>query len=214
MDSMHRTMEELLALRDGKAPPDVANHVAECDRCGAELERLRGLQRALCELPQLEPPGDGWASVRDTVVRNRSRRRRLRLTAAAALLVAATLVATGVVVRSRQEDGAELETVAAADAIGPLMAASRELEEVLRAPAFQSRVLRPTEAAAIVVLEDDIAYIDLQLHRGGTQLPNTEAVGLWTDRVELLDALVQARGGQQFFGETERAIYSQERSFR
>ena len=55
---MHRTIDELLALRDGEADPEVDAHVAECAHCAREVERLGEVADALRSLPQVSPPRD------------------------------------------------------------------------------------------------------------------------------------------------------------
>jgi len=54
---MHATVAELLELRDGDPGPGIAEHVAACPECAAELDQLRRLRDALA--------GMGW-EVRDT----------------------------------------------------------------------------------------------------------------------------------------------------
>lgn len=62
-DQRHPTPEELEALLPrfrAEAGPDAAvrHHVADCDRCRRELERLREVDEALTALPAVEPsPG-------------------------------------------------------------------------------------------------------------------------------------------------------------
>jgi hypothetical protein len=48
----------------------------------------------------------------------------------------------------------------------------------------------------IVELEDRIALVDLALAQHTDRQPDERAVVLWSDRVELLDALVTARSGE------------------
>jgi hypothetical protein len=81
-------------------------------------------------------------------------------------------------------------------AVEHLSAASRELELVLQDPSLRSRVLSPQRAAVIVELEDRIALVDRALAENADQEPGARTVVLWSERVELLDALVAARGGE------------------
>jgi anti-sigma factor RsiW len=193
---MHRTTDELLALRDGDAPPEVARHVDGCASCAAELEELCELKETLCALPELEPESHNWPRIRHAIEADRRRVWRRRVLAAAAVLfVGLSLVASGWLFRDRNVDSPSARAIESDAVIDHLMTASRELEVVLRNPALRSRVLTPREAAQIVVLEDDIAVIDARLADRGPELPPDQAMALWTDRVGLLDELLQARGG-------------------
>ena len=55
---MHVELEELLALRDGEGDAAVAAHVADCELCAAELDRLRALTAELRALPAERPEHD------------------------------------------------------------------------------------------------------------------------------------------------------------
>jgi hypothetical protein len=85
------------------------------------------------------------------------------------------------------------KAAAADDGLEELIAASQELESVLQRSA-SDRVLSSQEAARIVLLEDGIALIDAHLASADQHVPRPEVAELWLDRVELLGALVQARG--------------------
>jgi len=185
-----------LALRDGDAPPEVATHVAQCAICAAELEDLRRLRDELRRLPVLDPGGDGWERLGWRIGTARRRLIRRRWLAAAAMLIAgAILVAAGLMVSGRQPGRPAARAAADEAVIDHLISASRQLELVLQSPALRSRVLTPGEAAEIVDLEDGIALIDARLAASDAGMPRDQQVVLWTDRVGLLDELLQARGG-------------------
>ena len=61
---MHASIEQLLNLRDA-APEasDVADHVNGCQRCQAELGRLRIVQVGLQSLPEIPAPDGAWQAV-------------------------------------------------------------------------------------------------------------------------------------------------------
>jgi hypothetical protein len=181
---MHPTTSELLGRRDG-------------DGSLAVRDGLRAL-------PELEPPPGSW----DRILAEHRRRRRARVAwqaaAGAAVLAIATLVPV-VGVRSPSAPASPPQAGSGAD-VGELVAASRELERVLRAPALQSPVLRPEEAARIVELEDRIAVIDVELGAVGPRPTSGRAVVLWSDRVELLDELVRARAGVEGSGDVVVAV--------
>ncbi len=54
---MHASIDHLLSLRDGQ-PVDAATaaHVEQCQRCSAELRKLRETRAKLQSLPQLDAP--------------------------------------------------------------------------------------------------------------------------------------------------------------
>jgi hypothetical protein len=209
---MHPTLDEMLALREGSASPEVAAHVNDCRRCSEELDSLDGLRQALRGLAQLEPPPGGWEKIRAEAQRRHQVRRCRPWAAAAAALVAAVVLwfGVGLVDVFRPEAHSEIADSADLDA---LITASGQLERALRVPSLRTRVLTPREAAQIVVLEDRIALIDLRLARSADEFPSGRAAELWSDRIELLDALVQARGEAISPGTTRNANFDEERSW-
>ena len=74
-----------------------------------------------------------------------------------------------------------------------LMAQSRDLEATLRTYDPEGRVLNGRAAGIIADLEDRIALVDAGINqvttRGGAR---EDLIGLWRDRVDLMDALVNA----------------------
>lgn len=95
--------DRLSALLDDELSEDdaieVSRHVAECPRCFAELEEIRGLRSALRDLPAVSPPADLHRNIIDTMASARRRvDRRARRVAAA--IVASAAVAGAVVVLS------------------------------------------------------------------------------------------------------------------
>ena len=192
---MHPKLDELLALRDGEGAADVVRHVQRCETCRTELAGLRAMAVALEELPPLEIPGDVWPEIRRRIIsrHRRSTRVRLALIAASVLAVATVTVVArfGAVGGDPIRPGIDETRLA----VEYLSDASRELERVLRDPSLQSPVLSPWRAAMIVELEDRIALVDIALAQHADRDSLEREVVLWSDRVELLDALVAARGG-------------------
>jgi len=135
--------------------------------------------------------------------RQRARRRLAWAAAAAALLVMA--VTAGVALRPAPNRPAGPQAARGDDLAG-LMSASRELEMVLRSPSLRSPVLRPAEAARIVALEDRLALIDTQLITVQSGPSPERQLELWSDRVQLLDQLVRARGRYDGGGGLQNAI--------
>jgi hypothetical protein len=192
---MHPKLDELLALRDGEGAAETARHVEQCELCRAELEELRATAHALGDLPSFEAPDGAWPEIQRRIVvhRGRSLRRRFGLVAASLVAVAAVtlVVRFGVV----DDDPIPAGIAEKRLAVEHLSSASRELELVLQDLSLQSRVLSPGRAAMIVELEDRIALVDIALALNAGEEPDERVVVLWSDRVELLDALVTARGG-------------------
>lgn len=191
---MHPSLQELLALRDGDGAPETARHVERCDECRGAVEEMSEVAEALGELPPVPAPPGNWDLICSRI------ESRSRWSVGTLLGVAAAVIlglAVGALVGRFDQDSQNAGHFAAGDtrqAIEQLSSASRELELVLQDAALQSPVLSLRRAAMIVEIEDRIALVDLALaddvhHQG------EGAVALWSDRVELLDALVTARGG-------------------
>ena len=189
---MHLTTEQLLALRDGEVAPEPGRHLLQCPECARRVEEMEVLRSALCGLPALEPPAVAWEGIlAEHRRRQRARQRLAWAAAAAALLVMA--VTAGLLLRPTTTRSSAPPAPRPAD-LAELMAASRDLEMVLRSPSLRSPVLRPAEAARIVALEDQLALVDTQLVAVQAGPSRERALVLWSDRVELLDQLVRARG--------------------
>jgi hypothetical protein len=186
---MHPDIGELLALRAGEAAPDTAAHVRGCPACAAELERLDAVRRALAELPEERPSGDVWPAVRAAALAARQTRRLARAgwaTAAAAAVFTAAVTVRGIV-ETLAESRAARET-------RTLVAESQQLEEALHGFQAHDRVMTGWEASTVSQLEDRLAMIDARLARGGER--PRDSLSLWQERVELLQALVEARAGR------------------
>ena len=93
--SGHLDLLGLDAVRAGDADPDQAAHALACAECRAEVDRLRGLAKALAPVAIAVP-----ASLRDRVLKRR--RPWLGMAAAAALVIA--VLATLLIPRERKPD--------------------------------------------------------------------------------------------------------------
>jgi hypothetical protein len=185
---MHPDTGELLALRDGAAAPEVAAHVLGCPLCAAELERLDAVRRSLAALPEERPASDVWPAVRAAVLQSRQTRRLVRagwVAAAAAAVFTAAVTVRGVV--------ETIEDSRAAQAATALGAQSQQLEQALQSYQTRERVMTGWEASTVSQLEDRLATVDARLARSGER--SRESLPLWQERVELLQALVDARSG-------------------
>jgi len=192
---MHVSLEELLELRDGGGEARVAEHVATCPSCAAELEQLRRLREELAALPPLEPAQDHWPSLRAAAEAARGRHRLLRAGWVAAGFAAAISLLVGV--RGTIEAFDEMR---AAREVRGLVAESQRLEGLLRSADTSGRVVDGRVGGAIVNIEDRIAVIDSRLAPGVDRtLPTKEALNLWHERVRLLDALVAVQSTQETY---------------
>ena len=177
---MHCTMDDLLALKAGEASGWARKHVETCAACRAELEALYQRVAQLKALPALRTPRDRWPAVRDAVLGERGRRRRVwrvgSLAAAAAL--------AGVLLLHPWGTDLQAELVQAQQR-------SATLESTLQqvGGGFDGRVMSGREAAVAAALEDRIAAIDGQLAEQEAQ----EQLNLWRQRADLMQQLVQVR---------------------
>lgn len=201
---MHLTTEELLDLRDGESrSEDAAAHVAECEICAGEIERLRGVAEQLRALPPVRPRRDGWPDLREQI-QAEQRRRRTRSVGIAALALAASLVLAVIVPGLMERPVEEPPPTPASAAARPsdpeipdLVAESQDLEEALRGLRPEGRVMDLWEATAVADLEDQIGLVDSRLAGDGRDgLTPEEAARLWKKRVTLMNELVRTRGGQ------------------
>jgi len=182
-------MSELLAVREGEGSAWARAHLEECPFCQQEMDLLYGRVSALRALPAHRPPRDRWASIKAQAARERRgtvvRRSAFgALAAAAAIAVLVGIRGIGVVGPTPASGQTELET---------LMAQSRQLETTLHTYDPDGRVLNARAAGIIADLEDRIALVDAGISqmtaRGGSR---DDLISLWRDRVDLMDALVNA----------------------
>lgn len=192
---MHATVAELLELRDGDPGPGIAEHVAACPECAAELDQLRRLRDALAGLPVEGPGRDLWPTVVAAAVTSRRNRRLVRggwIAAALAALVTLVVGVRGTVEAVREARLAQ-ETRA-------LVAQSQRLERQLAGYERRSAMMTGREAAVVTELEDRLALLDARLAtRPEKARKSADTIDLWQQRVELLDALVETRATRATF---------------
>ncbi len=185
----HCTIDELLACRDGGGLHAARTHVAECDACRGELERLHQRQAAMRALPTVAAPRDRWPVVRKAIVTER-RRRRWVWGGGAALAAAALALVVGLGSRERRETPPDV-----GPEIANLMEQSRELEAALRSVQPRRRVFSGYAANAIAELEDRIAVVDVGIAAGQEgELTPRELRDLWRERVALMGTLINTTG--------------------
>lgn len=189
MKTLHCTLEDLLAIRDGEGSGAARQHLEGCDRCRAELDRLHQRVAALKALPALRPPRDRWPVVRDML--RTARRHRRRVMAGWGSLAAAAALAAIVGVRAVQANRQQLAAVAVPARLDSLMAQSQQLEAALRAYDPAGRVLSGRAASTVAQLEDGIALVDAQLNQAQTEgVREADLVPLWQQRVQLMGQLM------------------------
>ncbi len=189
--TMHLTMDQLLAVRDGnRSEPEFADahaHVAGCDLCRNELDRLHQRTARLRALPTMSPARNHFPAVRARWQWERTQRR-VRLASAVGIVAAAVLLVTVV--------GRDLMQPPRLDAEQQLESAinkSQQLEAALREYRPDDRVVDGRTAQLVIVIEDRIADLDNKL-QDAARLDHTmrmqRQVELWQQRVGLMDALV------------------------
>jgi hypothetical protein len=182
---MHCTMDDLVAVRDGEGSVWARRHVEECATCRGEMDALYQRVAQLKALPVLRPPRDRWAAVRDTIVVERTRRRRRWMRAGLAL--AAALAGVMVV-------GPMIGRPGYAEKLADAKRQSAELEDSLQLYDLDGRVMSGTQAELTARLEDQIAALDGQLAQVNEQAARqAQLVDLWRQRVDLMQQLVQVR---------------------
>jgi hypothetical protein len=186
----HLSMDALLSLREPGVEPGTATareHLNQCPRCQAELDRLHQRVARLKALPPLRPGRDRWPETSARLTRER-RQRRTRLAALSSLATAASLAA--VISIGRMSQPADTR---GAEELSQTMERSQALESALSEYNPEGRVLDGRTARMAQELEDRIARVDRELE--ATELlpqqpPEDQLLKLWRERVGLLDALV------------------------
>jgi hypothetical protein len=210
---MHASIDHLLSLRDGQ-PVDgaTAAHVEQCQRCSAELRKLREMQAKLQSLPALDAPSS-FAEIQRAMARPTAPSRRA-LTARLVAAFAFVMLTSIFFVALRDETGSNVADVqptrqqeSPIDVIDrarvpELMAQSQQLEGLLQQLPERPRIERVSTAAMIDTIEDRIQWLDFQLSDAPDSGLNEEQTRrLWRERVELMDSLVKVRyaeGGTRF----------------
>ncbi|HEY7640156.1 MAG TPA: hypothetical protein VH814_10560 [Steroidobacteraceae bacterium] len=209
---MHASIDHLLSLRDGQ-PVDAATaaHVELCQRCSAELRKLREMQAALQSLPQLDATSS-FSEMQRAMAQPVAPRRLVspRLVAALAFLTLTTIFfvtlrdGTAPKVAVRPVAPPQEQPVDAVEhaRVPELVAQSQHLEDLLQRLPERPRIERVSTAAMIDTIEDRIQWLDFQLSDApDSGLSEEQTQRLWRERVELMDSLVKVRyaeGGVTF----------------
>ena len=213
---MHASIDHLLSLRDGE-PVDAATaaHVEQCQRCSAELRKLRETRAKLQSLPQLDAP-TSFQEIQRAMARPVVAPRRAitaRLVAGLAFITLTTIFfvalrdETAPIVAERiepqvAEPAEQAMPLIETARLPELVAQSRRLEDLLQQLPERPRIERVSTAAMIDTIEDRIQWLDFQLSDApDSGLNEQQTQRLWRERVELMDSLVKVRyaeGGVTF----------------
>jgi anti-sigma-K factor RskA len=127
---------------DARAP--VADHIAACEICSAEVESLKRILAQAADLPRsIDPPAEAWSNIRAVIERDKQAvaahsssaihlwRRPYALAAAAALLVIMSSAGTALYMSSRASNGSSASAVASSPTGGatPATLAAFTIEE-------------------------------------------------------------------------------------
>jgi len=145
---------------------------------------MSNVSERLRELPEFDPPSDGWARLEQALRPTRRRRPRVPYWASGAALAASLLLSMGV----WHEAPRSREAAPPAGEVRSLMAESRTLEQRLDQLRPQVVVWDAALAAGSARLEQDLALVDLQLNYASTGDTRQQ---LWRNRVALMSRLVQ-----------------------
>lgn len=208
---MHANTEQLLNLRDGGAEAAaVRKHVAGCEQCQAEIERLSRVRDSLRSLPPVRPDSDLWKTLAIGAVQNPAP---ARFHWGSGLAIAASFVlGLALLIRIGGDRGAPedapIETTPAAtisetlpvaerSMLPALQMRSRRLEALRAAMPRSPEVNRAGTAMTIADLEDRIALVDLRLNAADAlDLTPAQRQALWRERVNLMQSLLQVEYAQ------------------
>ena len=196
---MHDRTENLLSVRDGE-PLDAEQRDAidASPELRLEVERLRRIQRGLKELPELAAPPGVWERTLASV--DAPRRRQRRIWAGIGVAAAIAAVAIGYLATQSERPSIPPSIVVGSPSMNVrpvpfvvLLEESAALEQVL-AEMPRRPMMAGSTAATIAGLEAQIAFIDGQLAYASTVgLQQPYQAALWSERVDLMNALVHVR---------------------
>ena len=188
----HLSMEQLLQLQGPVTDPGIGDaraHLASCESCQTELDRLHQRVARLKALPALRPARDAWPLVHGRLAAERHQRQTRWMGVAGIAMAASVILAVILTDVSNVDDLAATTSVA----IDSAKAQSRELENAILQFDPESRVIDGRTARVAADLEDRIAQLDRELQEMQTIediAREHDVLRLWRQRVGLLDALV------------------------
>ena len=193
MTTMHCTLEQLVALREADAltepgHAEAREHLATCDSCRAEADRLEQRVARLKALPVLVPSRDRYAGLEARLTKER-RIRRVRWAGVGGLATAAGIVGLLVVGNMIAPQAAISE-----QQLEQVMTESRALEGELARLNPEGRAMDLVTAQVAGELKTRIAALDERIQAtavpAAPRAPDDQLIELWRERVGLMDALV------------------------
>ena len=185
-----------------------AAHVEQCQRCSAELRKLRETRAQLQSLPQLDAPSsfagdparDGAAGRLLRAARCRHGwSPRLAFVTLTTIFFVALRDETAPTVADRRSQPQVAPARSPVDVVETarvpeLVAQSQQLEDLLQPLPERPRIERVSTAATIDTIEQRIQWLDFQLSDApDSGLNERQTQRLWRERVELMDSLVKVR---------------------
>jgi hypothetical protein len=184
----HIDLDTLVRLREpGREPgqAEAEKHLAECEACRREADRLEQRVARLKALPTLKPSRDSWPAV-EARLRAERRVRTGRL-ATGGLAIAAGLALLLLL------HGVSASSKTLSPALSEAMARSGQLEQLLESYNADGRITDGHTDGMAGALEDQIARIDRQLEMAQllrARERDTALLNLYRERIGLLDALM------------------------
>lgn len=152
---------------------------------------MTDLSNKLRALPDFEPPVGGWTRLQQRLERPARARPSLPAFALAASVALAVGLAVLMPTPPRQGQPPPGQPAQRSVGIEQLMQRSRQLEAELAAVRSDVPVWDGRLAARTAALESGLQLVDLQLSYSEPERSPEQARRLWSDRVRLMDALVQ-----------------------
>lgn len=186
MKSKTMTRQRPFAVLDGKP--------------GGTGERQRAIEAELRALPDLAAPAELWQGIEQRVQAENARQvhSRTKWQALAAGMAAVSLTAV-VLLLKPEPDAPQVAAVAAPAQVGTLMEHSRRIENERRALPVMPVAASVGPADARTILTQRVALVDQALNSLAAQGRVDPAMrqALWRERVELMNALLQAEQLEQ-----------------
>lgn len=204
---MHAHIDHLLSIRDGQpVEAGIAEHVAQCAACSAEVRRLALTREQLQALPQIDAAPEAWERIQSQMSRPRASgwQRRVAMIAASAAAVTLSIIAALAIreafvrehagSQSASSQGKAQSNSLNTTHVDELVAQSQQLEQLLQTLPERPRIERVSTAATIDTLEERIQWLDFRLsYAPDEELSDEQARRLWRERVELMGSLVKVR---------------------
>ncbi len=213
---MYPSTENLLKIRYGEPVDADARAYVEADpSTRTELERLRQTQKALRDLPELEPPAGVWERVAEEVGSDATRNAHRVWQWPLRTAIAASVAVLAIVLVGRQPEvidpletgpasivaeaipSIQIEEIVGTPSYASLASESVRLDRALHSITYKPGVVRAGTASTITDFEDRIAMVDDRLmYANQLNLNAPQRRALMQYRVDLMNALLFMRYAQ------------------